>query len=334
MSPEAFFPEKPRRLARRACLALLCVTLAMCPACGSDAEKTAENTAKDHGGMTSPELPRKDHPQKPAVEDLARANAMLDFNNRAVEALSKGPYAQPNKIAAAKDVYLETFRLPKLGKPRGRKAARGDLAPPPGLFTTDEQSALAAALANMDSALDDMLRQYAELERYVRDDTIIDDGKRGRELCRKLGGQHDVFMSARKTWLDIVTSRAREAEKILLEEHPLKRQILAGQDIFELMNRASEQLSAPRPDKGAIAATSQEIAARVAKAAEPPFPAPPAVERAFRHFLRQADAYVRQLERGLAEGFYTPVKRRLNALSAQTRRAYNAFVKSANEPGR
>lgn len=305
---------------------LLCAALAMLPACrDNDGQKSGQK----------PTVQARPAPQgRPNAEDMARANAILDFHNRAVEILHRGAYARAADIAEAREIYLATYRLPRLKKAGGVRAATQALATPAGLFSEAEEAELARALASMDGALQDMLAKYAALERYVRDESIVDDGREGRRLCQALGAQHDVFMAARKSWLEIVTRRAREAERLLLEEHPLRRQILAGQEIFQLMDQAASQLSVEKPDKSAIARTGQEMAVRVARAGEPPFPAAPAVERQFRNFLRQASAYLGQLQEGLAQGFYTPGMRRLNVQAAKARRAYNAFVRAANESRR
>lgn len=330
MRPEA----GRRRKASLPVILLLCAALAALPACrGDSGQKSAQkadaeqNTDAAGGGAPTPA-------QKAGPAELARANAILDFHNRAVEILHRGAFARASDIAGAREIYLDSYRLPRLKKAGSRAAARSALVPPAGLFSPDEEAVLARELAGMDAALQEMQAGYADLERYVRDDGIVDDGREGRRLCKELGARHDVFMAARRSWLGIVTKRAREAEKILLEEHPLRRQILAGQEIFALIGQAAGLLSAQKPDKAAIARTGQEMAAAVAEAGEPPFPASPAVERQFRNFLRQASGYLDQIKEGLAQGFYAPGLRRLNVQSARVRRAYNAFVRAANEPKR
>lgn len=340
MLSRAMWPEWLGGLRRGPILAALLACALICQGCGDgekregkDASHKAQSSGQQSGEKQDarPSAANSSQPQAPSPEDLAQANAMLEFSNMALEKLHRGAYALPEELDAGRAIYERSFRLPRLRAPRGRKRDRAALLPPPGLFSQQEEADLASALDGMDAALDAMLARYADLERYVADDGIVDDGKKGRELSAAIRKAHQQFMAARKSWLATSSARSREAEQLLLQGHPLRRQILGAQDIFQLFDKVKDALSAEKPDKIALAALGQDLALRCEQAGEPPFPAPPAQERAFRHFLQKAQAYKTELARGLAQGFYTPVRRRLNILARQARGAYNAFAKSANE---
>ena len=350
----------------RACVRGLCVLLlaGLC-ACGSDEEKAAEKAqAPAAGTAPAPAAPAVVAAPEPAPEpaltdgERARAEAALDFHNTALNALETGYYALPEALYANARLYLKTWHLPRRpGKMGARDAARARLRPQAGLFSEEEAAKLTSALAGMDKALDSLLANYKALEAYVGDSRIRDDGARGKTLAARLDADHAEFMAARKSWLEIVEARAAAAEAALVREHPLRRQIEAAGAIFAGFGRAAELLgaedAAAAGEVAARGATAEKQAAetaatldaaardtlthihtelenRIAEAAKPPFAAAPQLERQYRAFLKEAEAYAAALGRGLAEGFYPPQRRELNLAAVGSRAAYNAFVREAN----
>ncbi|WP_241159381.1 MULTISPECIES: hypothetical protein [unclassified Desulfovibrio] len=358
----------PERQFLRGLALALCVLLAaaLC-ACGSDEEKGAEKGAQKAAESAAPAAPAvtKAAPEPEAApvteltaEERARAEAALDFHNTAMNALETGYYALPEALYANARLYLKTWQLP--GRPKGagsREAAKARLKPKAGVFSEEEAAKLTAALAGMDKALDSLLGKYKALEDYVADSRIKDDGAKGKALAAKLDADHAEFMAARKSWLEIVEARAAQAEAALLRGHPLQRQIEAASAIFAGFGRAAELLgaedaaaagevaakgAAAEKQAGDAAATLEatarttlqhihtELANRIAEAGKPPFAAAPQLERQYRAFLKEAQAYADALGRGLAEGFYPPQRRELNVAALRSRAAYNAFVREAN----
>ncbi|MBD5557875.1 MAG: hypothetical protein HDQ92_04855 [Desulfovibrio sp.] len=356
------------RRSLRACVLALCLLLLMglC-ACGSDAEKAEKQAQAGAAGVSpapvavAPAVPTAPQPApEPALgaEERARAEAALDFHNTALNALETGYYALPEALYANAAFYLKTWHLPKRPMaPDSRQAARARLRPGAGLFSEAEAAKLTSALDGMDKALDSLLANYKALESYVADSRIRDDGARGKALAAKVNADHAEFMAARKSWLEIVEARAAAAEAALLREHPLRRQIEAAGAIFAGFARTAEVLgaedaaaagevagkaTAAGKEAGAAAATLEaaardtlthihaELENRIAEAARPPFAAAPQLERQYRAFLKEAEAYATALGRGLAEGFYPPQRRELNLAAVRSRAAYNAFVREAN----
>lgn len=332
---------------------------------GADADASATAGAAGHTENAAPPL---------SADERVRAERILDFHNTAAAALTNGYYALPDALYAHARTYLRVWHLPRVsplaGARNGKSAARAALRPEKGLFTDAEADALTTAQKAMDTALDALLERYGELERYVKDASIRDDGARGRKLVRQMDSDHAVFMAARKSWLEIVTARAAEAEAALLREHPLRRQIQAANTVFALYDEVADALAA---DKGAATAATAaatpsatsagmpaatpagmsgaapgagkspeaatrttlerlraELAACVADAARPPFAAAPSLERRYRVFLKEAQAYLAALDHGLNEGFFAAQRRELNTAAARSRAAYNLFVTEAN----
>lgn len=267
-------------------------------------------------------------------EERKKADALVAFFNAASSTLASGRYTLPDALMANARVYLREWRLAPRPKVRSGADAAARLAPPRGLFPAQEEARLAHYVQDMGKALDSMLAEYRALEKYLADDSIQDDGVKGKALVESLGRGHAVFMAARDGFLEIVEARAARAEEMLLQEHPLKRQILQAGKIFSLFRKAASLLAPEKPDqaqKEALRQLRQELDAAIAVAGRPPFPAAPEVERSFRAFLKEATLFSRSLERGLGEGFYSPLRRDLNDAALRSREAYNAFVREANQ---
>lgn len=307
-------------------VALLC--LSACDNGGSDAQPPGQALQ----APASTEVPGKAPPAAPNPPALDRETEMrlagqLDFANRALEALARGRYGLASALHANSRLYLHTWRL----APRPNKGANTDIAVPAGLFEEADRKKLNSLRDQMDKSLDRLLGHYASLERYVRDRSIQDDGKLGRELAAKIDSAHTEFIGARRSWLEIVQKRAAEAEAALLAGHPLQRQIIASQAIFAQFREVASLLATGSPERTLLAATRNNIAALLANAEKPPFPARPGLERIFRAFLKQVGIYQAALGRGIDEGFHAIQRRELNQAQLECQKAYNEFAREANQ---
>lgn len=249
-------------------------------------------------------------------------------------------------------------------------AASRHLTPPAGLFTDDERGKIAAHGEAMGKTLEGMIADYKALESYVADPMIIDDGKRGKELAASITKAYARFCASRTALLSFLDERSLAAEDVFLAGNPLRRQILCARRIFRLYRQVAEKLTPktnqeapantdpavaatnapastpagstakpdeatpeapqPRVDRAALAAIERELRAVAAYAAEPPFRGKPLDERAYRAFLKEVAAYDAMLARGLAEGFFMPLRKALNDLAATSREAYNVFASGMN----
>lgn len=296
----------------------------------------AENTAgAGQGESAEPPAGAPEAGAKPPTEEeLEQARRTLAFSSLAGGVLSDGYYALPDALYENARQYLDTWRLPgksPAAKLAGKKKqARASLLPPRDLFDDAEQKKMAQALLRMDQALEKMLEDYAGLERYVADDRIVDDGRLGRKLGASISRGHRQFTSARKAWLEVLGKKTASSEDALLHGHPLRRQILAARKIFATLGEANSLLARKTPPVEELLGLNRELEAVIAEGGKPPFQAPPALERLYRAFLRQAGQYAATLARGANEGFYDPQRRELNREATECRESYNNFVREAN----
>lgn len=261
---------------------------------------------------------------EPDAATLTHADKMLEYHNRIQTMLNKG--MQADAVMTGAEIYQSAYRLPRL--PKGLRA--NGIQPPRGLFNDAEAKKITAALQGMDKALVEMLSHYASLEKYVRDDSIRDNGKQGRALVKKIGSAYAQYVGERNSWLGIVDKAASEAESALLYKHPLKRQILTAREMFVQFREVGNLLATGDPERALLEACHQNISNLLVSAGAPPFPAKPALERDYRAFLKQVQVYADVLDRGINEGFHSLQRRELNVAAEASRKAYNNFAGNFN----
>ena len=190
---------------------------------------------------------------------------------------------------------------------------------------------MAACVQDMNKAIASMRADYRTLEKYVEDGSVQDDGTRGKYLAAGIAKAHAAFVVARDAYMQIVEAEAAPAEDMLLYNHPLKRQIQAAERIFSVFGKAASLLAPEKPDRQALQAQRQDLAAALADGGRPPFMAAPDLERRYRGFLKQAEIYAELFDKGLEEEFYAPLRFELNKAALASRAAYNDFVRDANQ---
>lgn len=269
----------------------------------------------------------------PSPEELDRADRLVAFSNAASMALATGRYAQADVLAAYTKYYLAEWQLakrPELNADQDAALARR-LTPPVSLFTPEQTQKMAGCVQSMNKAIVDMRADYRLLEKYVVDESIQDNGVKGKALAAEILKEHAAFIVARDAYMAIVEGEAAPAEDILLRNHPLKRQIQAAERIFAVFGKTATLLTPSKPDRDALKAQRDELAAAIAEGGRPPFMAAPELERQYRAFLKQAGGYAQLFDQGLEEEFYVPVRFEMNKAALASRAAYNDFVKVANQ---
>ena len=269
----------------------------------------------------------------PSPADLDRADRLVAFSNAASTALAKGRYAQADVLMAYTKYYLAEWQLgkrPAIAPDEDEILARR-LVPPVGLFTPEQTKKMAACVQDMNKAIASMRADYRTLEKYVEDGSVQDDGTRGKYLAAGIAKAHAAFVVARDAYMQIVEAEAAPAEDMLLHNHPLKRQIQAAERIFSVFGKAASLLAPEKPDRQALQAQRQDLAAALADGGRPPFMAAPDLERRYRGFLKQAEIYAELFDKGLEEEFYAPLRFELNKAALASRAAYNDFVRDANQ---
>ncbi len=264
--------------------------------------------------------------------DRERAGQILDFFNTAEKNTSEDWFTQADHIAFFVRIYLGEWQLPKYDKPLiDQKSFLQKLSPPDDLFDPSKKKSLQAAVARMYEALATMHSSYRELERYVGDTTIQDDGVKGKRLSKKINAAYQTFGRAKKEYFSLFEQEAVWAENIFLEDNPLRRQILEAKVLFSLLRDVSFELSSDTVDLSKTRALEKQIFAHIEKAERPPFKGHPLAERQYREFLKKARLYAEDLRLGNQEGFYPHVRNLLNTDLANIRSGYNAFIQYLND---
>lgn len=263
---------------------------------------------------------------RPDESQLDWADKVLGYANLAQEHFNAGYFHLADVLGNNVENYTHSFQLAE--RPRNPGAFNDGLKPEQGLFDEDEEVALATGLREMDRALQAMFRKYIGLDKYVKDDTIIDDGKLGNELAADVAELWQKFREERSKWLELVEGKAREAERLLLYDHPLRRQIMAAQDMLEQMAQL-DHLGREEAAKGAPELLTH-LASLADIASRPPFPASPALERTYRAFLAEVEDYQLVAARALAEGWHPTQQTELRRAENRVRQAYNAFAAAGN----
>lgn len=262
------------------------------------------------------------------------ADRAIEFANSAQAAFGNGYFHAPEKLATEVRRYRDSWRVRKVASPTGRAGALARLKPPKGVFSPEEEKDLTRALDGMDKALTDMLAGFRELEKYVADHTVIDDGKKGLDLCAKMDAAYDKFHKARDAWLGVVEKRAAAAEELSLSGHPLRRQIACAQKIFAQTRLAAELCGKEALDRKALVAVAGETRNLAAEGGKPPFPARPSLERRYREFLNGVNAWLKTLDEIILEGADGGRRAALARAQKNCGDAYNLFVREVNgEPG-
>ena len=332
---------------KRLCILLVCLVALLFAGCDSGGNEDASSATGEQSGQ-KPETglasdaahsaPQERPPYEeqvqgppPSQEELEKADALVAFYNVAAATLAEPYYVQAETMTDNVRHYLREWTLAPRPSPDGDgKVLARRLAAPADMFGADEGAALSQWVDDMEKSIQSMRADYTALARYVRDENIRDDGVKGRALAASLEKEHERFVTARDGYLALVEGRAVKAEETLLYGHPLRRQILEARNIFTLYGSTAELLAAQTPDRHALGQVRDKLEAGLRRAGQPPFPAAPEVERAYREFLRHAARYEALLGRGLAEGFYSPVRQELNNVAQESRQAYNIFVRTAN----
>lgn len=310
------------RQAKKALLILFCLFLLA--ACNEDSPKTGKAEQPTRTQPSAEAIKKARLEQAKRAKKLEQADKILAFHNQTMNLMAHGLLA--DRLAANVHIYEATFNLGK--RPRGPR--HSSLLPPKGLFGKAETAAMTDALTGMDKALTTMLSHYNALEKYVADTTIRDDGKHGRELVKQIGQTYGDYLAARKSWLETMKKEAANAEALILEKHPLKRQIIAAQGIMNQFQEIASLFASGKPPVANLKACQANLKAYLAEGEKPPFTAEPALEREYRAFLKQARVYLDIFERGLTEGFHGVQKRELNSATLACQAAYNRFVNKTN----
>lgn len=335
---------------RRGLLPAVCLCAALqLSACGDDGtpqEKTAGGTpsaaqdtpaapsaGKKAPSATAPKsyLPaslKEIRQDAPATEEALRAaNAQLAYANGVMDWQLDKDAGYALWLYLGADFYLREAALPKLAR-RPPRFARDKTLLPPAAWPKASAEAIRQALREMDAAVDAEREQYEKLVKYALDESIVDDGKQGRQYLKAIRRQWEAYEDARRVLRGEVESGALAAEAVTLQGHPLRPQILAVRILFRRMKEARALLGEREADKQTIAAWRRELEGILSEAAFLPFSVAGEPERLWRAFLRTARRFPATVALGEEQGFHPAVRKQLNAAYTDAEKAYNEFVDS------
>lgn len=278
------------------------------------------------------ELVEKKTETVPTHEEQKRASDVLAFANTASLSMHANWFSQADVLAFFIRIYLGEWQLAILPKAKKSKThSLGELTPSIDLFEEDIRHSLLKELDCMRDTLESMLNDYSELDKYVRDETTEDEGRRGKNLARSINASYARFCKARRTYFHVLNQEARKAEDIFLAENPLRRQIMTARAIFDLFYEVTSELSEENPQRSKTRHVKNEIVSLLDYAKEPPFRAAPLLERDYRAFLKDVDAALSALNAGNEEGFSFERREEFNGALEKCRERYNVFVRAYEE---
>lgn len=260
--------------------------------------------------------------------DRKLADRILAFTNRALEKLQTEWREPAEMFYNLGHIYLRIYQIPARLTMPPRK--RQDLVPAKGLFSIEEETVLTKSMDDMDRALASSLAHYRQLEKYVLDSSLKDNGKEGKKIVRMLEHDRKAYIKAENEWIKIVNHYAAQAEEALLLDHPLRRQARAASRIMRILQEVSARYDTP-DEREFLSARQEEIVNLIRDGGKPPFRANPQIERLFRIFLKNVSVYSEVLRRAALEGMYDIQKRELRMAASACTDTYNNFIKSFNE---
>ena len=267
-------------------------------------------------------------PLPPAsAEELAVAQRRVDYANIADRELSSLCGRYPQLIMLGVEEYRNSYTTLGFGKDKPSATCMAyAIAPARGVFEPEETAELKRLLAEMDRLRQDMDRDYESLREYVKDTSIVDDGRLGRKLAAQIEKSYRTYAQSLEKYRSMVESRAAQAQDTILRDHPLRDHVRLATDMVSILRRIADGLEVTDPDPASLDEPIARLREDITRAERLPFPVPGATEMHYRHFLKDARGLLALLLRGQIESFHTEVRTSLNAQWSSCRKKYNAFV--------
>ncbi|MDR1659936.1 MAG: hypothetical protein LBR94_06290 [Desulfovibrio sp.] len=312
------------------CLCAFLIIL-FAPSSVTGAAATGEPRQRAQSGAAQASSERSFLPLSQAEQEKAAAG--IDYYNLVSSLFSEEPYTLPEICRDAAREYLRKWRLkpvPRIAAGTIAAAAKR-LEPPRGLFAERISGQLARLIVDMGQALEETLKEYRALEKYVKDDAMIDDGVMGEKIIVRLNAACRKFFTARRDFLNLADEASAQAEAALLRDHPLKRQITLAREIFSLFRQCASLLGEEHPDREALIQIGDKLGSILAEAGKPPFRGTPGLEREYRAFLGEAGRFAEALSSGLTGNFHSSSRKSMIEALSASRGAYNSFARTINE---
>lgn len=275
---------------------------------------------------------RPDAPQA-SEQERTRANEVLLHANRA-SATMQGSYdTYVAALLRLADDYEQNYTAPAPPDRPPRISLSPLAAPPEESWKPVNIQRFKEGLSGMDAAMDSMRADYLALMRYVADDSIRDDGVRGKGLTKAIRQSGEKYAQARDKALSGLGDEADKAEQTLLRGHPLHPQIMAAKLLTARMRLAPAMLAGDKPDPLVLDRWRKELEGIINEAALLPCTVPGEVERRWRAFLRTAAEFPQVILLGQRAGFDELIRGQINTTYTRVQQAYNDFAAAVNSRG-
>lgn len=328
-------------------LPLLFVILALAGGCRDDGEQKPGSGQEPAAQAESSFPARQDQPagetkvypltlpgQEASPAERKSAQEAVDYANAAGSVIVDGVCGRyPMHIMRMVEEYRTLFEADRIAGPAPAPgcAAKGVSAPPAAMFGEKNAAAMADDLKAMDSASQSMQEKYRDLQAYVRDRKLKDDGQKGDQLSGDISDAYKKFQAARGHFLEIMDAKAEDAQDVLLRGSPLRAQVRMARRIFGDFRKCAEFITAGEPDQNAMAGLVDRAAADITTAENLPFPVSGEAEMTYRAYLKEARAVEAAFRRGISESFHAPVRTAINTAWQQCGDGYNRFVDAMGE---
>lgn len=313
------------------CLFLCCVLflgLALC-ACQEEPPRKAVLDKDAAAAVVATAVASLQTPEAPApAEDVAAADRLLAAGN----ALWRWADVAGIHAGHLLRQMEEGMRTWLLGTAVERPAELDDRpVPEVAVWGKDDQARLRDQMATMRRTLTVMEKQVAAFRAYLLDDSIVDDGARGKKLLRRVRDAHAEFSKARDGLLVLVRERGRQAEDVVLQGHPLKEAIRSARFLFSRFLLGSVLLREANPDDVAVNGWRTEMEEALAGARGRTQGMTPEEHKLWLAFVDKAAIFPRLVAQGQEDAFSNATRRQLNLALQDCQEAYNAFVAAYNK---
>lgn len=316
----------------------LCLVLAGCLDFGQDKDKKAAEDAQETVQTEAPAAPEPEEkvlsvyalsaPLPPASpEEIDLAQRQIDYANSADKGLTSLCGRYPLLIMMGVQEYRDTYTTLSFGKevPAATCLAKA-ITPPKGIFSDEDREVLRYHIVTMDRQRESMRKDYASLRAYVKDTSIVDDGKRGRQLVQQIEKSYQAYAAALEAYKTLLDARAAQAQDTILRDHPLRDHVQLAADMVSILRRVADGLEVTDPDPASLEEPVARLRADITRAERLPFPIAGATEMHYRNFLKDVRSLLALVLRGQLESFHHDVRTALNTQWSSCRQKYNAFV--------
>lgn len=211
------------------------------------------------------------------VDSKAEANQIISYTNDVIDYLNgSGDWLRSNEDKLSKMIdFMNSKKKGSFYMSLGSdvsfnmRAGKKDVTSPPTVMSTEEQEYFKKNMTEYKEAYTRIKENGTELHKYIQNEDYKDDDfARGKVLADSIETRYKYLVATKSglyTKIDAVTEKA---EKIILEDHPLREPIFAlKEDLknFEELGNIYSEYSEGKATPDKVDAAYQKVAASVEK---------------------------------------------------------------------